>query len=223
MLFSLMFATWIVISNSSSLMLLPCVGLFLRSAYKKRSISLFKKEAIIFAIILLIINMIVAEKNFDENLSLSLRILLFSALFIHIIDGIEDISFKKIPQLEFSIYYGIRLLSLIMPRQRDMWYVLKARYKTEKNEEKLKMLYMTFVNFFIEIILLNKQLNMLMFERGGMPETNEWRIRKRSKNIMGLIPMSFLGDLLLLFIIFIPLFFSIEFLYPAFISSLLSF
>ncbi len=223
MILILLIILWLLFANTVWCFLIPVSCLFIRAAYRERSIKLFKVYPIIFASLLFILNYFLANKPFNDNLILSLRIVAFSGLLIHLFESLENGSFKLFSKLEYSIYYGIRLFTVIVERFSDTFLVLGTRWHSTSFFKKTSLITSTFSNFMLEATLVSKQINLVTYEKGGINTSSEWNFSRPKLKSLGPFTYSFIGDVFLILLLFIPSFVVGEKIIPEKINIVLDF
>jgi hypothetical protein len=213
MIFLLFTILWILFADSIWCFLIPIVSLIIRASYRERNIKLFKIYPIIFALLLFLANHFLSEKPLNENLLLSFRIVVFSGLLLHIFDSATRGSLKSLSRLDYLIYTGIRVMSIVEERLSDTWHIFKTRWVHTKLLKKPSLVAFTFANFLLESLVIYNQIQLVNYEKGGLAlsknknysvdDKKSFHLNlSRSKRIM--ISYSTIGDIFLLVIILLP-------------------
>jgi hypothetical protein len=204
---------WVLFADSIWCFVIPIVSLIIRASYRERNIKLFKIAPIFFAILLFFVNYFISEKPLNENLLLSFRIVVFSGLLIHISDSATRGSLKSVSGIDYLIYTGIRVMSIVEERLSDTWLIFKTRWFHTKFFKKPSLLAYTFANFLLESLVIYNQIQLVNFEKGGLAllKNKNYSVDdkksihlKLSSNRRIMIQYSTIGDIFLLIIIFLP-------------------
>ena len=168
MIFIIFIILWILFADSIWCFVIPIVSIMLRASYRERNVKLFKIAPIVFATFLFFANYYLTDKPLNENLLLSLRIIVFSGLLLHMFDSATKGSLKAMSKLEYLIYSGIRIMAIVEERLSDTWLIFKIRWNKTKLTKKPSLVAFTFVNFIVESTLINKQIQLVNYEKGGL-------------------------------------------------------
>lgn len=173
-----------IFADSIWCFVIPCLCLVLRAAYKGVNINVLRINVIAIAFVIFLVNVLFANIPTNESMMLSLRIVVFSALFNHIIDSINKRSLKSTKGSYLYIYMMARTFSIISERQSDTWHIYNVRRKQTKLLKQPKLLLFTFSNFILEMITVEKQINLVNYEKGGLSNN---KYSKNSSNKKAII------------------------------------
>lgn len=210
MIYIIFILLWIFAADSIWCFIIPVLSLIIRASYRERNLNLFKVAPFIFATILFLANHYLTEKPFTENLLLSIRIVFFSGLLLHIFDSATKGSLNSMPKIQYYVYLSIRFFSIIKERLSDTWLVFKIKRRNTIIKKRPKLLIYTIANFILECVMVFKQIQVIVFEKGGqeiLEKKNYSVLNKRTMQIILprnkkiLITYSSMGDIFLLLLI----------------------
>jgi len=201
MIFVLWFTGWAIVAHSALAFVLPSAGLVVRAAYTNRSLTLVRWYTTVAASLMFIFNLFVPENNIQYCTILSLRVLIFSALMIHILEGAPNVTIERLPKFGFAFHYVLRVMNIVKVRQGDLWYAFKISWQRTKWDNKHGLILGAFVNSMLEFIILIKQIWMIVYARGGLPNNLLWKQRTPKRYLLGVLPYSLIGDFILLAIL----------------------
>lgn len=201
-----------ILADSVWCFVIPIISLFLRAAYKETNLNLIRFAPLVFVTLIFTANIFLSGKSLNENIIFSIRILIFSALLIHIINNLAKKDLASSKGIYFYIYMGMRMFSIIIERLSDTWHILTIRWKQTKFTKKPKLLLYTFSNFVLEMVSVDKQINLVNYEKGGLTNTlpsKDYSYKKAIVIPLGVskkisISYSTIGDLACLLIILLP-------------------
>jgi len=201
----------VIFADSIWCFIIPFLSIFLRAAYKETNVNLIKLITVFFAIFLFLLNLALSNKTMNENVIGSVRLVVFSALLIHIFDNLNRRSLKSSKGFNLYFYMGMRIMSIITERLSDMWLIFTIRWKQTKIIKRPKLLFSTFGNFLLESLVVNNQINLVNYEKGGLITEQPANYDGQKAIIIPItstkritIPYSVIGDLGLLFLIIFP-------------------
>lgn len=216
MIFFIFAILWIAFADSVWCFILPVICLFIRAAYRERKLQLFTRFALGSAFVITLFNYLASDRSTDDrviNFLFFLRLVIFSALMLHIVDCASRGSFRAWPKVNYLIYTGMRVFSIVKERLMDTWYIFKTRWGNTKFTTKIPLLAFTMTNFLLECILIYNQMTLVNYEKGGTnilnnrvySDASKKNIRIMFKHRKVELAYSTIGDLFLLLIVFIPL------------------
>ena len=165
---------WLLTANSIWSFLIPIFCIFIRAAYSSRSVRVFKISPIIFATFLFIYNFFSSDISTETNLINSVRIVVFSALLIHIFEGVVSSPSTAFPKISYHIYSGTRILSIVIERLSDTMSVFYQRARNLSWRKVPKLIGYAFSNFLTEILIVHKTIELVNYEKGGSNNITSW-------------------------------------------------
>lgn len=201
MIFVLWFTGWAIVAHSALAFVLPSAGLVVRAAYTNRSLTLIRWYTTVAASLMFIFNLFIPENTIQYCTILSLRVLIFSALMIHILEGAPNVTIERLPKIGFAFHYVLRVMNIVKVRQSDLWYAFKISWQRTSWDNKHGLILGAFVNSMLEFIILIKQIWMIVYARGGVPDNLLWKQRAIKKYFLGILPYSLIGDFFLFMVL----------------------
>jgi hypothetical protein len=220
MLLILVIILWLLLADSIWSFIIPILCIIIRAAYKDKNIRLFKLAPLVFSVIYFFINVYFVKYNMDFSLLISLRIIVFSVLLLHIFETLESSNFKKLPRFNFFLYYGIRLFSIFFEKFGDTYMLFKLRKKHIKWWKIPGLLKNMLSNCLLEGLLIYKQINLVNYEKGLVDKAKYIELQKNKQSSIKLV---LVGDFILLLLVLIPSFVGSNSLLPKSIVSFITF
>ena len=209
MIFAAAYCFLVIGATTSLALIMPLSGLLVRASYLGRSIAIVKPRVVLSAAALALLSALAVKDQLLRMyhggllemppLLLGIRIILFSALMLHVT---EDLRFNPIRRPAFiSMVYHLttRCWAIVLVRCSDTVFYARCRYREKVSLlEKLSIFVGTFVNILIELSKITKVIWTIAASRGGWPKDQRWMSNgvTHSRAFLGLNCRQ-LGDLIL--------------------------
>ncbi len=203
MIFGIWSLLWVSYSMTFPALVIPVVALGVRSMLLRKRLTLLSTSALIGTVIIAASHLTVRGNTLETITILGVRIYLSALILLHLWEGVKDATFTRFPLLTFALHYFFRVISIVNVRQKDLWYMFKVRWKFTSWKKRWSLILAAFVNSLVEFIVLIKQVWMVVYARGGVPTSVEWKQVRKRKAIFGIIPFVSALDFLFVVVIII--------------------
>jgi hypothetical protein len=173
----------------------------IRSGYLNRGLGIMNWPTVLLAGIMTVAW---ATPSWASGANMGLRILVWSALLIHLAEALAEFRVQKWVQLSFTLHYWSRVAALVGPRRTENVQCLVRRFKSESFVGKLWMVLGTATNVVAELASLRNQLVIVLRSKGSVPADLGWWEGRSERKVFGWLPYKTVADCVLLFLLLLP-------------------